>query len=123
MDEQIVEIRGITKRYGKVQVLQDITASVAAGEVIGIVGLNGAGKTTLLETILGFCLPDQGDVAVLGIPAADLSGSKSKARVGFVPQQDEMLGSLTGSQYLKLLSEFYDRWDLVTLDRHCPPLL
>ena len=111
MSEVVLNIEGLSKSYGGHQVIKDINASATRGQVIGLVGLNGAGKTTLIETALGFALPDAGSVSILGTPSTDIGGSPVKGRIGFVPQQDELLGSYEGHEYLNLLKSFYSSWD------------
>jgi branched-chain amino acid transport system ATP-binding protein len=60
--EPLLAARSISKRFGALQVLDDVTLEVAEGEALGIVGPNGAGKTTLLDLIAGALQPDQGNV-------------------------------------------------------------
>jgi ABC-type multidrug transport system ATPase subunit len=60
--QPLLEIRGLTKRYGEQVALADVTFAIGAGEVVGLIGPNGAGKTTLLETVAGLLPADQGAV-------------------------------------------------------------
>lgn len=66
VDGPVLELRGVTKRFGGVTALEDIALHVAAGEVVAIVGDNGAGKSTLIKSVAGVHAPDQGTVAVAG---------------------------------------------------------
>ncbi|NKC01757.1 MAG: ATP-binding cassette domain-containing protein [Pseudomonadales bacterium] len=117
MTEAVLDINNLTKHYNGVTVLKGISTHAKAGQVIGLVGLNGAGKTTLLETALGFTLPDEGATEVFNVPSARLGAHPNRAKIGFVPQQDELLGSYTGVAYLDLISEFYPNWDSATTQR------
>ncbi|WKE66401.1 ABC transporter ATP-binding protein [Gallaecimonas kandeliae] len=110
MTETLVRLDHLCQQFGKELVLDSINAEVKKGDVIGLLGLNGAGKTTLLETLLGFALPSRGHSLLFGEPASQLN-DQGKARIGFVPQQDELLANLTGQQNLDLLSAFYPDWD------------
>jgi ABC-2 type transport system ATP-binding protein len=78
--------------------------------VVGVLGKNGAGKTTLLELLLGFTPAMSGSVSLFGHDSYRLSGAL-KARVGFVPQQDELLGHLRVDQQLRVIASFYPKWD------------
>lgn len=110
MDESAVQASHLRKAFGSKAVLQDLSFDVRAGEVVGVLGKNGAGKTTLLELMLGFTPPSAGSVRIFGEESQALSGD-TKRRVGFVPQQDELLNPLTVADQLKLIAAFYPRWD------------
>ncbi|MDY6982636.1 MAG: ABC transporter ATP-binding protein [Pseudomonadota bacterium] len=110
MTEAALELNTLSKRFDRNEVLKNITARVDAGDVIGLLGLNGAGKTTLLETALGFSLQDAGSARVFGQDSAAMDAA-TKARIGFVPQRDELLDGMQGSQYLELIAEFYPAWN------------
>lgn len=111
-----VTTRHLSKSFGKHAVLRDITTEVHPGDVVGVIGKNGAGKTTLLETMLGFSPPSSGSVQVFGEDPLSMSAT-TKARIGFVPQQDELLPTLTGRRQLALNGSFYPRWDTALLER------
>jgi ABC-2 type transport system ATP-binding protein len=100
----------LSKRFDAITVLKGISAVVQPGEVIGLLGLNGAGKTTLLETALGFSLPDGGAATIFGQSSTTMDGA-TKARIGFVPQRDELLEGMKGDSYLALIAEFYPNWN------------
>jgi len=84
--------------------------------VVGVIGKNGAGKTTLLETLLGFSPPTSGTAQVFGEEATQMSNAV-KARIGFVPQQEELLPTLTGRRQLALNGCFYRNWDHALIER------
>jgi ABC-2 type transport system ATP-binding protein len=111
-----VEIQQLSKSFGQHAVLNGITTQVDPGEVVGVIGKNGAGKTTLLETLLGYSPPSAGAARIFGENCLDMSAAV-KARIGFVPQQDELLPTLTGRQQLALAGSFYPQWDSALIDR------
>src|SRR4051812_998092 len=113
-----VTASNLGKAFGDKQVLRDMTFGVAPGDVIGVLGKNGAGKTTLLELMLGFTAPSSGAVRVFGHDSYSLPGG-IKARVGFVPQQDELLDQLTVADQLRVIASFYPHWDFGLIDRLC----
>jgi ABC-2 type transport system ATP-binding protein len=111
-----VTTSNLSKSFGKQQVLRGISTSVNPGDVVGVIGKNGAGKTTLLETLLGFSPANGGSISVFGENPLSMSAA-TKARIGFVPQQDELLPTLTGKRQLALNGSFYPRWDTAMLER------
>jgi ABC-2 type transport system ATP-binding protein len=110
MTETILAARELGKAFDGHPVLADITANVAAGSVIGVLGKNGAGKTTLLEIALGFSPASSGSVRLWGHESVDLP-SPIKSRIGYVPQQDELVPLLTGAQQLALTASLHRNWD------------
>ena len=111
MADRVLVLDRLTKRYGSMTALKGITAVVERGDVVGLLGLNGSGKTTLLETALGLAIPDEGSVALFGQPASAMQDERIKHRIGFVPQQDELIETMNGRQFIDLVSKFYSRWD------------
>jgi ABC-2 type transport system ATP-binding protein len=116
MAQPVVNAQGLSKRFGARQVLTGVTAAVARGDVVGVLGKNGAGKTTLLEILLGFSPSTEGSAEVFGEPSMRLSES-AKAKIGFVPQQDELVDILTGQHQLNLTAAFHRHWDGALVDR------
>ncbi len=74
---------GLRKRYGKQQAVEDVGFQVGRGEVVGLLGPNGAGKTSVIKMLLGLVRPDDGEVMLLGQPAADPA---ARTRVGYLPE-------------------------------------
>jgi ABC-2 type transport system ATP-binding protein len=116
MSDTALTLKQLTKKFDQTTVLKGLNASVGRGEVIGLLGLNGAGKTTLLETALGFSLPDEGEALIFGEASASMRNS-TKARIGFVPQRDELLEAMKGDEYLKLIAAFYTGWNPMLVNR------
>jgi sulfate-transporting ATPase len=79
----VLDVEGITVRFGGVTALDGVGFSVRPGEVVGLIGPNGAGKTTMLDVITGFTAPASGDVALDGRPIAGLS-AEARARDGLI---------------------------------------
>jgi ABC-2 type transport system ATP-binding protein len=114
--EQVLEAKGLTKEAGGKRILKGLDLSMHRGEVVGLLGKNGAGKSTLMDVLLGFALPTAGESRVFG-DRSDRMQSATKSRVGFVPQSDELMGTMTGRQHLSLTASFYDRWDWSLIQR------
>ncbi|MBN9552792.1 MAG: sugar ABC transporter ATP-binding protein [Alphaproteobacteria bacterium] len=107
----ILEIRGVTKNFGGVSALSGISMSVAAGEVVALVGDNGAGKSTLVKTIAGIEYPDEGEILFQGKPVA-LSGPKAANDIGIqtVYQDLALCDNLDTVQNLFLGREMASPW-------------
>ncbi len=119
MSEQIIAINNLTKAFDKTDVLKNISAEVNSGEIIALLGLNGAGKTTLLETLLGFCIPEEGVIKLFGQETNVLADQDIKKRIGFVPQQEELISSMRVDHYINMLGSFYPNWDSALVDGLC----
>jgi ABC-2 type transport system ATP-binding protein len=118
MIESAVQATHLSKKFGAKQVIDDLSFEVSPGDVIGVLGKNGAGKTTLLELMLGFTPPTAGGVRIFGHSSVALPGDV-KVRVGFVPQQDELLEQLSVADQLRVIASFYPRWDSNLIERLC----
>ncbi len=110
MPKPAIAAKQLGKSFGSKAALIDVSAAAEPGDVIGVLGKNGAGKTTLLEVLLGFSPPSAGSAEVFGETSLDLSEG-AKARVGFVPQQDELVDILTGRHQIAVTAAFYRHWD------------
>ncbi len=75
----ILDVRNVSKRFGGLQALSDVTFSIAKGQIIGLIGPNGAGKTTFFSTLVGLIRPDKGSVLLDGKPLAGLKPHKVAA--------------------------------------------
>lgn len=118
MSDPTIQAERLSKAFGDKHVLRDLSFAVQPGEVVGVLGKNGAGKTTLLELMLGFTPPSSGDVRVFGQASERMTG-ETKQRVGFVPQQDELLDSLVVRDQVRLIAAFHPRWDSDLIERLC----
>jgi branched-chain amino acid transport system ATP-binding protein len=103
----ILEVRGITKLYGGLRAVDDLSFSVAAGEVLGIAGPNGAGKTTLFDTITGHTVASAGEIELAG---RSIRGAKihHRCRLGLARtfQQPSAAETLTALENAYLAASF-----------------
>jgi ABC-2 type transport system ATP-binding protein len=113
-----VSAEKLGKSFGPKRVLDDVSFAVQPGDVVGVLGKNGAGKTTLLELMLGFTPASTGSVRIFGHDSYRMPAD-AKARVGFVPQQDELLSPLSAGDQIRLISSFYKEWDHALIERLC----
>ncbi len=114
----VIEVENLIKSYDGKNVVDDISFSVKAGEIFGIVGPNGAGKTTTVESVSGLRRPDGGSISVLGLdPQRD--HYEVAQRVGVQLQESRLQDKIRVHEALELYASFYDRpaeWDSL-LDR------
>lgn len=103
MSEDRVEVEGVTKRYGEVLAVNDVSLRIEAGEIYGLVGANGAGKSTLIRMVVGLAQPDAGRVVVCGEDAARRTQA-TKRRLGYLPEELYFYQRLTGREYLRLVA-------------------
>ena len=105
----VMDARGLGKRYARTWALRDCTLTIPEGRVTGLVGPNGAGKTTLLGLAAGLLAPTCGTISVLGQrPAA---GSAQLAQVGFVAQDTPVYARMTVADHLRLGAWLNPSWD------------
>lgn len=97
----ILEIKNISKKLGKKQILNDITFEIKEGEIFGFVGPNGAGKTTLIKTILGLYKQDKGQVTIGGY-SLEKDFEKAMSKIGAIIENPEMYDYLSGKNNLKI---------------------
>jgi ABC-2 type transport system ATP-binding protein len=116
MTDPFVLAQGLSKSFGDKTVLKDVSVQLNSGDVVGVLGKNGAGKTTLLELMLGFTPASAGKVEVFGHDSFRLPGAV-KARIGFVPQQDELINQLSVADQLRVTRSFYKKWDDALIER------
>jgi ABC-2 type transport system ATP-binding protein len=93
----LLVVTDLVKRYGDIQALDGFTLSVAAGEIVGLLGHNGAGKTTFVEIVSNLVRPDGGRVTIDGKPPAAVRG-----QVGVAPQHIALYPSATVREHLEL---------------------
>jgi ABC-2 type transport system ATP-binding protein len=110
--DSVVEVSGLSRRFGQQQALADVTLSVPRGCVFGLVGENGAGKSTLVKHLLGLWRAETGTVRVFGRdpvqePAAVLS------RIGYLSEQPDLPDWMRVEELLRYSQAFYPRWDAV----------
>lgn len=102
----MIDVKGITKSFGKLQVLKGIDLHIDKGEVVSIVGPSGAGKTTLLQIIGTLDKPDSGTVSVDGVDVSGLSEKKladfRNQHIGFVFQFHQLLPEFTALENIMI---------------------
>ena len=104
MSDTTIELQGVSRWYGNVVAVNDITMSIGPG-VTGLLGPNGAGKSTILHMIAGFLEPSKGTLTVNGAPTTknpDIYHS-----LGLVPERDSVYAFLTGEQFVRATAKLH----------------
>lgn len=98
----MIEVRNLTKRYGDVIAIRDISFTAATGQILGFLGPNGAGKTTTMRVITGFMPATSGTVKVAGYDIFDDSFEVRK-RIGYLPESPPLYNDMTVTAYLQFV--------------------
>jgi ABC-2 type transport system ATP-binding protein len=102
-----IDVRGVTKAYGSLVAVDDVTLDVGTGEFFGILGPNGAGKTTLLEMVEGLRRPDAGEIRLLGESPWPRNAAL-RPRIGVQLQASAFFERLTAREQLRTFAAMYD---------------
>ncbi len=100
----MISVEGVSKRYGQVTAVDQLTFNVERGEVVGFLGPNGAGKTTTMRMITGTLQPDEGSVMLDGASVSD-HPMAAKRRIGYLPEANPLYDELLVSEYLDYVAE------------------
>lgn len=100
----MIEIQNLTKKYGQIKAVNDISFTVNKGEIVGFLGPNGAGKSTTMNIITGFIPSTSGTVKVCGFDIME-QPKEVKKRIGYLPELPPLYMDMTVSEYLTFVSE------------------
>ena len=100
MDE-LLRVRGLSKSYGRIKAVSDLSFSIAAGEIHGLLGPNGAGKTTAVKCIVGLLKPDRGTIIIDGLDT--FSSPAFKELIGYLPEDPSLPDYLTVREFLSYI--------------------
>ena len=108
MNTQVkIEVKNLSKQYGDVQAVSDVSFSVGDKAVLGFLGPNGAGKTTVMKILTGFHFPTSGKALVDGIPV-DENPLEIKKKIGYLPENVPLYGDMTVDEYLSFSAQARD---------------
>lgn len=102
-----LEYSHVTKQFGSMYALSDVSLTIEPGHIIGLLGPNGSGKTTLIKLACGLLVPSSGVLSVCGGPV----GPESKARISYLPDKNYLSEWMKVSQMIDLFHDFYDNFD------------
>ena len=100
----MIEVKNLTKIFGSKTAVDDISFTIAAGEVVGLLGPNGAGKTTTMNMMTGFTAPSSGTVKLGGVDIWK-EPVKAKRKLGYLPEQPPVYPEMTVGEYLRFAAE------------------
>jgi ABC-2 type transport system ATP-binding protein len=99
----LLTLENVTKRYGRVTAVDDVSFTVDRGQVVGFLGPNGAGKSTTMRMITQYHEPDSGRITFDGVPLAD-AGREAKRRVGYLPENNPLYPDMLVSEYIEFIA-------------------
>ena len=103
MDKEILRFESVTKRFGRKEALSEVSFSLKAGRITGLLGPNGSGKTTLIKLANGLLQPDQGTIRIND----RFPGVETKAEVSYLPDRMYFADWMKVRDLMKLFSDFY----------------
>ena len=103
IDGPIVSIEGVSKLYGSVAAVSDVTLEVRRGEVLGLLGPNGSGKTTLLRMLTGYLSPTTGRLSVDGFDT-ERQRMDARRRIGYVPESLPLYSHMRVREFLRFMA-------------------
>ena len=118
MNASVIEIHGVSKSYGEVRAVDNVSFNVPEGRLFGLIGHNGAGKSTLIKLILGLIGTDAGSIRLLGEAVTGSRFRKVRRHVGYLPENVAFYDNLTGEETLHFYAELKG-----IATRDCMPLL
>ncbi|BCB96960.1 ABC transporter ATP-binding protein [Dissulfurispira thermophila] len=106
MNNHVLEIKNLSKTYGKRCVVSNVSISVRTGEIVGLLGPNGAGKTTTFYMVVGMIRPEHGDITLDGEDIKRLPMyQRARRGIGYLPQEPSIFRKLTVRQNLQAVLE------------------
>ena len=100
----MIEIKNLTKRYGQIRAVDDISLTIKKGEILGFLGPNGAGKSTTMNILTGYISATSGSVSVGGYDIMD-SPREAKRLIGYLPEQPPLYYDMTVNEYLRFICD------------------
>jgi len=102
-----IEINNLTKKFGDLTALDDVTVSLEQGQIVGLLGPNGSGKTTLIKILNGLLQPESGSVTINGYAP----GVETKKVVAYLPDRNALPDYMTASQLMDIYEDFFEDFD------------
>ena len=104
---KLLEVKGVSKTFGKKKVLNDVNLTITGGKIIGLLGKNGAGKTTLIKLINDLLTPSSGEILVKGKEI----GVETKKIISYLPERTYLNKQMKVSEVIDYFKDFYEDFD------------
>lgn len=105
--DSILQCSHLTKRFGSLYALNDISFTVAPGRIVGLLGPNGSGKSTFIKLATGLLTPTDGSISICGLPV----GLATKLKVSYLPDKNYLNDGLRIDQLIDYFNDFYENFD------------
>ncbi len=102
----MIEVTGLSKRYGDIQALSDVTFKVDKGQIVGFLGANGAGKTTTMDILCGCIGTDQGEAKIAGYDIT-AQPEEAKRRLGYLPDEPPLYNDMIVEEYIEYAARLH----------------
>ncbi len=112
----MLQLRGIVKRYGDFEAVNGLDLNVPRGEIFGFLGPNGAGKTTTIRMIAGVLEPTEGSIVIGGYDL-ETHPLQAKSRIGYIPDRPFLYEKLSGGEFLRFVSGLWGKDEPASEDR------
>ena len=112
----MLKIEHLTKKYGDFKAVDDLSLSIAPGEIYGFIGHNGAGKTTTLKSVVGILQFDEGEIFIDGTSVKS-DPLKSKKEIAYIPDHPDIYEFMTGIKYLNFIADIFGVDSVKRLER------
>ena len=112
----MLKIEHLTKKYGDFKAVDDLSLSIAPGEIYGFIGHNGAGKTTTLKSVVGILQFDEGEIFIDGTSVKS-DPLKSKKEIAYTPDNPDIYEFMTGIKYLNFIADIFGVDSVKRLER------
>lgn len=108
MENTIIKLDNVVKRYGKKEALKGINLDIPKGKIVGLLGPNGSGKSTMIKLLNGLLQPDEGNIEIAGMKPS----IETKKIVSYLPERTYLSEWMKMKDLLKFFSDFYEDFDL-----------
>lgn len=108
MENTIIKLDNVVKRYGKKEALKGVSLEIPKGKIIGLLGPNGSGKSTMIKLLNGLLQPDEGSIEIAGMKPS----IETKKIVSYLPERTYLSEWMKMKDLLKFFSDFYEDFDL-----------